>query len=168
MAKSYSWLTNQPPATRSVDFVITRMILPLIALLFAQSFYYHYYYTIDAVFFAFILHNYLTMLKPEEGFAIFSREERRGLMIWTEYELPIHFLNKNVTGQYRVSKINWCPFIFKFAITYCNNCIKTNGFLLMGQNNLTRCGISIYRLWLIWIWKASVFFYSPCIHIQSV
>ena len=40
MQKLYSWLANQPPATRSVDFVTTRMILALIALLY--SFYYHY------------------------------------------------------------------------------------------------------------------------------
>ena len=34
MPNSYSCLTNQPPATRLVDFVITRMTLALIALLF--------------------------------------------------------------------------------------------------------------------------------------
>ena len=61
----------------------------------------------------------------------------------TEENFPEWKPALKVDSNYRVSKKKLMPFKFKFAITYCSNCVKTNGFLLIGQNNLTRCGISI-------------------------
>ena len=37
---------------------------------------------------------------------------------------------------YRVYHKKVDPFKFKLSITYCSDCVKTQGFLLMGQNKI--------------------------------
>ena len=47
------------------------------------------------------------------------------------------------TDLYRVYKKKVDPFKFKLSIIFCSDCVKTQGFLLMGHNHLKIYGISI-------------------------
>ena len=50
---------------------------------------------------------------------------------------------RNAILIYRVYQKKVDPFKFKLSITNCSDCVKTQGFLLMGQNHFKIYGISI-------------------------